>query len=101
MEKFTFFWNGPFSQWHMQDFSVNGIRYNCAEQYMMAQKAKIFNDEATLLKIMTAKHPREQKKLGRKVKNFYASKWEVWAKSIVYAGNYNKFKQNNELLESF
>ena len=40
-EKFTFFWRSesPFSQFHSAEFTVDGIKYNCAEQYMMHQKA--------------------------------------------------------------
>lgn len=40
-EKFTFFFgaDSPFSQWHPAKFEVDGVTYNCAEQYMMYQKA--------------------------------------------------------------
>ena len=40
-KKFTFFWKkeSPFSQHHMCNFAIEGVRYNCAEQYMMHQKA--------------------------------------------------------------
>lgn len=40
-EEFTFFW-GPstvLSQWYACEFTVDGVTYNCAEQYMMHQKA--------------------------------------------------------------
>ena len=44
-EKFTFFFgnSSPFSQWHPAKFTVDGTEYNCAEQYMMHQKAGRFN----------------------------------------------------------
>jgi len=40
-EKFTFFWRkeSPFSQWHPCSFFIDDQWYNCAEQYMMHQKA--------------------------------------------------------------
>ena len=40
-EKFTFFFGAesPFSQWHPAVFTLDGVEYNCAEQYMMSQKA--------------------------------------------------------------
>lgn len=40
-EKFTFFFTSEavFSQWHWAEFHVDGQVYNCAEQYMMHQKA--------------------------------------------------------------
>jgi hypothetical protein len=34
MENFTFFWRGPFSQWHIAPFKVDGVTYNCAEQFI-------------------------------------------------------------------
>ena len=40
-ETFTFFFGKEcvFSQWHSAEFKVDGVEYNCAEQYMMHQKA--------------------------------------------------------------
>jgi predicted NAD-dependent protein-ADP-ribosyltransferase YbiA (DUF1768 family) len=40
-EKFTFFFGAesPFSQWHHAVFTVDGVEYNCAEQFMMHKKA--------------------------------------------------------------
>ena len=40
-EEFTFFWgpNTAFSQWYPCIFKVDGLEFNCAEQYMMYQKA--------------------------------------------------------------
>ena len=40
-ERFTFFFGAesPFSQWHSAVFAVDGVEYNCAEQYMMHRKA--------------------------------------------------------------
>ena len=40
-ERFTLFYGSasPFSQWHPAKFTVDGVEYNCAEQYMMHQKA--------------------------------------------------------------
>jgi len=96
-EKFTFFWSGPFSQWAASRFVIDGVEYNTAEQYMMAQKAVTFGDDESLKKIMKSKSPKEQKALGRKVKNFVADKWNAVAKKAVYDANYAKFSQNKDL----
>jgi len=93
-DKYVFFWREWLSQWNMTPFTVNDIVYNCAEQYMMAKKADLFNDEATRMLIMDAPHPREQQALGRTVKNFDPVKWDGLKESIVYTGNYFKFSQN-------
>jgi len=99
-EEFFFFWHGPFSQWHKVAFAVDGVKYNCAEQYMMAEKARFFNDAASLKEIMRATDPADQKRLGRNVKNFVKDKWDMVARDIVYKGNYYKFKQNTDLRDA-
>ena len=40
-ERYTFISgdDSPFCQWHPSDFTADGIKYNCAEQFMMHQKA--------------------------------------------------------------
>lgn len=97
MEKFTFFWDGIYSNWYQSKFIVDGIEYLCVEQYMMSQKALLFNDIDSLNKIMNESSPRIQKALGRKVIGFDKVKWETVAKDIVYKGCYAKFTQNNIL----
>ena len=105
MEKFTFFWRvdeepyGCFSQWFWCKFFHNDIEYNCAEQWMMASKARLFNDQETLAKIMATDDPRTQKKLGRAVKNFDEAEWNKVAKTCVHFGNRYKFEQNPKLKE--
>lgn len=103
-EQFVFFWGGPFSNWYMCKFMVDGIVYNCTEQHMMASKARYFNDKESEIAIMEEDLPREQKALGRKVKNFDADKWSKVAKTFVIQGCYAKFDQNpylkKELLDT-
>jgi ribA/ribD-fused uncharacterized protein len=93
-DKFVFFWNGIFSQWYASRFTIAGITYNCCEQYMMAQKALLFNDIKSYEAIMKTTSPREQKALGRKVKNFETDKWNEVCREFVYQGNLAKFTQN-------
>ena len=64
---------------------------------MMAEKARLFNDEKSLEKIVNAKSPAEAKKLGRKIVNFDQQSWENARYQIVVKGNYFKFTQNKEL----
>lgn len=98
-EQFTFFWNGPFGQWHLSDFTVNDITFNCAEQYMMYEKAMLFEDYDTAVKILETDDPWEQKALGRTVSDFDPDQWNEVARDIVFAGNVAKFTQNNQLKE--
>ena len=98
-EKFTFFWNGPFSQWASAKFTVGGVEYNCTEQYMMAMKAMFFDDDEALKSIMSTSSPYKQKHYGRLVENFDADKWSKVCEDFVYVGNYAKFTQNQEYYE--
>lgn len=88
-----------FSQWYDCRFTVDGVEYCTAEQFMMAQKAVLFGDEKVKAEIMAADNPKEYKALGRKISGF---KQEIWDKNccdIVIRGNVAKFSQNNELRE--
>jgi ribA/ribD-fused uncharacterized protein len=95
--KFTFFWGGPFSQWAKSRFKIDGVVYNTTEQYMMAQKALLFNDTEIFDQIMSESNPKEQKALGRKIKGFNKEVWEAECRNIVFNGNYAKFTQNDDL----
>ena len=86
-----------FSQWYKADFRVNHLRYSCMEQYMMAEKARIFGDEEIAKQIMDETMQDKIKGLGRKVKNFDENIWNEVKYHIVLTGNYYKFSQNKQL----
>lgn len=94
---YKFFWGGPFSNWCRSEFTINNVTYNCGEQYMMHQKALLFNDNDIANKIMSAKYPKEQKKLGRLVKNYDNDTWDKNRYDIVKKGLREKFLQNEDL----
>lgn len=75
------------------------MTYNCAEQFMMAGKAKLFGDEEIRQQILDSKDPKTQKMLGRAVRGFDEDKWNEAAKEIVFQGNMAKFSQNEDLKE--
>ncbi len=85
------------SQWWECNFIVDDVKYNTAEQYMMAQKALLFGDKNIFSKIMKASHPYEYKKFGRMIKNFDEKIWNENKCDIVIKGNIAKFSQNEEL----
>ena len=103
--KFTYFWrefdvNGEFSQWWTNNpITLNGIEYNCTEQYMMASKAREFNDKEIEQLILQTTNPKLQKALGRKIGNFNKEKWNSVCKNYVRTANIAKFSQHPELLE--
>ena len=87
------------SQWYPASFEVDEVEYNCAEQYMMAEKARLFRDSETCEKIMSSSSPREIKALGRAVNNFNAELWSSVSKDIVVKGNLHKFSQNKDMFQ--
>jgi ribA/ribD-fused uncharacterized protein len=98
-EKFTFFWQGPFSQWHRSPFSVGGRQFSHAEQFMMYCKAALFQDLETAEKILQSATPRQQKALGRQVRGFDEAIWSLFREGVVATGSYAKFTQSAELRE--
>jgi ribA/ribD-fused uncharacterized protein len=98
-DKFVFFWRGPFSQWHKSKFSLDGVEYNCAEQGMMALKARHFGDAKSHGKIMGTNSPRDQKAAGRGVTPFDEGEWRNVCEDYVYRVNLAKFSSNRELRE--
>ena len=108
-EDFIFFWghtdrasgvgHSCLSQWYMSQFVVNDVCYCCAEQYMMAEKARIFGDETVLHQIMTSDSQMVIKKLGRMVKNFDGFIWDKYRCEVVKRGNLAKFSQNDKLMD--
>ena len=97
-DNYVFFYGGICSQWTPSVFSIDGIKYNCAEQYMMAKKALLFKDIESLKKIMNSNSPKEQKLYGRQVRGFDPVKWESVCKKYVYEANLAKFTQNKSML---
>jgi ribA/ribD-fused uncharacterized protein len=91
------FLRGAFSQWHKSNFTIDNVTYNCAEQYMMAEKAKLFKDDDIYKQILAASNPGTQKALGRKVKNFDNKIWTQHRYDIVLKGNIAKFSQNSKI----
>lgn len=106
--KFLFFWGHTarkenlvdqscLSQWWPCIFNHDNVGYFSAEHYMMAEKARLFNDLSTLEKILGSRSPALAKKVGREVQNFDQEKWEQNRFEIVKRGNFLKFDQNKGL----
>lgn len=108
--KFLFFWghqaskNGNISktclsQWWAAPFESEGHIYKTAEHWMMAGKARLFNDNDILEKILAAETAPETKKLGREITGFKSEVWEKEKCNLVLQGNLLKFSSHPELKE--
>lgn len=101
-ENYLFFWRkeSPFSQWHPAKFTIDGLTFNCAEQYMMYNKAKFSKNEAKLDKvILSLDDPSDMKSYGRSICDLDYVAWEEKREEIVKKGNMAKFSQNEKLRE--
>lgn len=96
VENFTLFFGADdaLSNWHPCRFSYHGVDFTSVEQFMMFSKARLFGDENAAADILAARHPKDQKAIGRGVKGFDLATWEGKRESIVYVGCREKFAQN-------
>jgi len=106
---FLFFWGHQpskdgsitstcFSQWWAEHpFEVDNITYPTAEHWMMAGKARLFQDKEMLEQILNTPNPSQAKKYGRKVRNFDSAEWQAKCFDIVKTGNIHKFSQHDDL----
>lgn len=63
----------------------------------MAEKARLFQDDEMLEKILLAQSPAQAKKFGRQVRGFDQAAWEGKRLEIVVQGNLHKFNQHPDL----
>ena len=100
-DKFVFFWQGPFSNWHPAQFTdpLTKVKFANTEQAFMWYKAQFFNDLSTLEQIEAAKTPKEAKDLGRGVKNFNPTYWSCVKFGFMAYVNLLKYQQNADLAE--
>lgn len=108
--KFIYFWKpeeepdgsigpGCLGQWWPSLFTIGGVEYRCAEQWMMAEKARMFGDREMLAAIMGTDSPKQMKAYGRAVRNFQKKVWDARCYSLVLEGNLAKFSQDPALLQ--
>jgi len=85
------------SQWHLSKFIIGENEFTSGEQWMMYQKAILFQDFENAMLILEMKDPKKIKKMGRKIKNFDEKIWGQNKLDIVYHGNLEKFTQDDDL----
>ncbi|WIV57761.1 NADAR family protein [Amycolatopsis nalaikhensis] len=106
--KYVYFWghqpprgggvgSGCFSQWWPSPFELDGVRFATAEHYMMWRKARLFGDDEVAAQVLTARHPKQAKDFGRRVRGFDEATWTAHRFEIVVEGNAAKFGQHAEL----
>ncbi|OEU96127.1 NADAR family protein [Streptomyces oceani] len=102
LPEFVLFWGGPqrkgcLSQWYDAPFTVSGVRYQTAEHWMMAEKARLFGDDGARREILARPSPALAKDVGRHVRGFDEETWARHRYEIVVAGNRAKFAAHGKL----
>lgn len=89
--------NGYLSNWFLSTFVIDNISFSSLEQYMMYQKAVIFNDKAIASQLLATNDVAVIKALGRAVSNYDDNVWNDIREKVVFDGLMAKFSQNNNL----
>ncbi|GAA0478023.1 NADAR family protein [Streptomyces sp. NPDC046215] len=103
--KYVFFWGhrprpdgtlgaSCFSQWWPSPFTVDETVYATAEHWMMAGKARLFDDAEAEARALAATHPKQAKDAGRSVRGFDDATWRRHRFELVVEGSVHKFGQD-------
>ena len=89
--------NGYLSNWYLSNFKIGSTQFSSMEQYVMYQKAIVFNDTKSAKKILETTDVSKIKALGRQVSNYNDTYWNGVRQIIIYKGLLEKFSQNEDL----
>lgn len=91
--------NGYLSNWGKSPILIDGVNYNCVEQWLMASKSRACGDQSILEQIMSTPNPRKQKGLGRLLdKKLVGRHWNAQQKwDAQLKGVMAKFQQHAAL----
>jgi hypothetical protein len=59
--------SSPLSNFYPASFAIDGVSFNCAEQFYYLKKAEYFKDRAAAVQILAATDPWSQKSLGKAI----------------------------------
>ena len=91
---------GWLSNWYLSDFKVGDVSFSSMEQYMMYEKAVVFEDFNIAGKILETQNAGAIKQYGRQVADYNDIIWNGIRQIIVYKGLLAKFSQNEKLHEN-
>lgn len=89
--------NGYLSNWFESSFKIDNIEFVSMEQYMMYEKAVLFNDMEIAAQILKLSDAATVKSLGRAVRNYNDVLWKGVRQIVIYKGLIQKFSQNESL----
>ena len=87
------------SNLHYSPFTLNGQKYQLAEQWIQSQKALYFGDSYTANLILRADTPYECKRLGYQINGYDHTQWRNEGYDLCKDRIKEKFTQNQALLK--
>ena len=102
LPSYVMFWKtsdkyGFLSQWYKSSFIDGDINFNCVAQYIVYQKAKLFNDINIAISIIKEIKLNNIKHLEQQIKNFNEEHWKKHREEILKNALRLKFNQNKKL----
>lgn len=97
--KYVYFLRGPLGNWSKSQISYDDHVFFSSEQLFMYLKAKLFNDDATALKILHCHNSRTAKILGREVKGFDEEIWKQNREKCMFTALAYKYKYDENFRE--
>lgn len=85
------------SNFHKCTLVVDGVAYNCNEQFYVASKCRFARDDYTLGLVMAESDPVRIKRLGKHISNFNRIEWDRRRVEVMTRGLNAKFRQNPSL----
>ncbi len=83
--------NNVLSHWYRGNpIFINGRKYDTVEQYIMSERALMFNDYGSYKLIMDEPDPSKCKKYGRNIQNFDEQSWSKVFREIIFRGSVAK-----------
>ena len=91
--------HGWLSNWHPSEFTVDGIRFTSAEQYIMYQKCVLFGDTTAAREVLETDDPALQQAIGRDAGGYVDRVWAGMRQIIAIRALRAKFSLNKDLKE--
>lgn len=90
----------PFSNFYKCKIVADGITFNCLEQIYQFKKALYFEDKDSAELILSECDPSDQKRIGRRIKQFSEEKWMLARDRIMYDLVTAKLGQNKDIVKA-
>lgn len=91
--------NGFMSNWYPSAFTLDGLQFSSAEQYIMYRKCMVFADSDRAAAVLAADTPAEQKDIARNTE-YNEKVWNGIRQPAAMRGLQAKFSQNPILLQA-